>query len=421
MSSQPATSNQQPATSNMKILHTSDWHLGQKFLTNDRKAEHEMALDWLYDTIQTEKVDALIVAGDVFDIGNPPSYARTIYYRFLTKLQGSCCRHIIIIGGNHDSPSMLNAPKELLEILNVHIIGAATGDINDEIIPLKDGKGNLEAVIAGVPFLRDRDIRQSVAGETGLERIAKVQEGIIRHFKEAGEAVKQYAKQPVPIIATGHLFAKGALAGDKQDNIYIGDIENIEGDNFPKVFDYVALGHIHRPQLVGEQNHVRYSGSIIPLSFSEIQDSKLVLLLHFEGKQLETIQEIKIPRFRELVKFKGTLESVQGKLKRFDAKRKGELMPWVDIEIEMEQHIPNLDGEIREFAKDFWMDILKIRTRRPHAALESLATEISLDDLSPEEVFVKKCESGGVMADTDKAALLLTFRELCDWMATEET
>jgi len=414
-----ATGNWQQATEYMKILHTSDWHLGQKFLTNDRKAEHEMALEWLYNTIESEKVDALIVAGDVFDIGNPPSYARTIYYRFLTKLQGSCCRHIVIIGGNHDSPSMLNAPKELLEILNVHIIGAATGDIADEIITLRDGNGELEAIVAAVPFLRDRDIRHSVAGETGLERIVKVQEGIVRHFKEAGAAVKQYAKQPVPIIATGHLFAKGALSGDKQDNIYIGDIENIEGDNFPKIFDYVALGHIHRAQIVGEQNHVRYCGSIIPLSFSEIQDSKIALLLHFDGKQLKEIQELKIPRFRELVKFKGTLESVKGKLERFDKKRKGELMPWVDIEIEMDENIPNLDGEIREFAKDFWMDILKIRTRRPHAALESLATEISLDDLSPEEVFVKKCESAGEMVEAEKAELLLTFRALGDWMASE--
>lgn len=403
----------------MKILHTSDWHLGQKFLTNDRRAEHEMALDWLYETIQNEKVEVLIVAGDVFDIGNPPSYARTLYYRFLTKLQGSCCRHIVIIGGNHDSPSMLNAPKELLEILNVHIVGAATGDINDEIIALKDPEEQLEAVVAAVPFLRDRDIRQSVAGETGLERIAKVQEGIVRHFKEAGEAVKKYVKYGVPIIATGHLFAKGALAGDKQDNIYIGDIENIEGNNFPKVFDYVALGHIHRPQLVGEQHHVRYSGSIIPLSFSEIQDSKLVLLLHFDGKKLKNIQEIKIPRFRELVKFRGDLASVKGKLIRFDKKRKGALMPWVDIEIEMDQTILNLDGEIREFAKDFWMEILKIRTRRPHSALESLATEISLDDLSPEEVFLKKCESAGEMAEIDKKALLLTFKELCDWIEEE--
>ena len=404
----------------MKILHTSDWHLGQKFLTNDRKAEHEMSLEWLQLTIEKEKIDALIVSGDVFDIGNPPSYARTLYYRFLTKLQGSCCRHIVIIGGNHDSPSMLNAPKELLEILNVHIIGAATGDIKDEILPLKDEKGEMEAIIAAVPFLRDRDIRHSVTGETGLERIAKVQEGIIRHFKEAGEAVKTYNEKKVPVIATGHLFAKGALASDKQDNIYIGDIENIEGDNFPKVFDYVALGHIHRAQIVGGQKHVRYSGSIIPLSFSEIQDSKIVLLLNFEGKNLEQIQEVKIPRFRELVKFKGDLDSVKGKLERFDKKRKGVLMPWVDIEIEMEEHIPNLDGEIRDFAKDFWMDILKVRTRRPHSALESLATEISLDDLSPEEVFLKKCESAGEMATPDKAELLTTFRELGDWMAMEE-
>ena len=403
----------------MKILHTSDWHLGQKFLTNDRKAEHEMALDWLHETIILEKVDILIVAGDIFDIGNPPSYARTLYYRFLTKLQGSPCRHIIIIGGNHDSPAMLNAPKELLEILNVHVIGAATGDIEDEIITLLDEKGDLEAVIAAVPFLRDRDIRQSVTGETGLERMAKVQAGIINHFKEAGKAVAPYTKKNVPILATGHLYAKGAVASDKQDNIYIGDIENIEGDQFPSVFDYVALGHIHRPQLVGDQRHVRYCGSIIPLSFSEIQDSKQVLLLHFEGKQLKEVEEKKVPRFRELVSFSGTMESIKGKLQRFDSKRKGKLMPWVDISIEMEENIPNLDGEIREFAKDFWMDILKIRTKRPHAALESLAEEVSLDDLTPEDVFIKKCESGGEMTAEEKEALMLTFKELREWMVTE--
>lgn len=404
----------------MKILHTSDWHLGQKFLTNDRKAEHEKALDWLHQTILKEKVEVLIVAGDIFDIGNPPSYARTLYYRFLTKLQGSCCRHIVIIGGNHDSPSMLNAPKELLHILNVHIVGAATDDIMDEIVELKDEKGKTEAIIAAVPFLRDRDIRQSISGESGLERIAKVQEGIVRHFQKAGTAVQSFAHQKIPIIATGHLYAKGALASDKQDNIYIGDIENIEGDNFPKVFDYVALGHIHRAQLVGEQQHVRYCGSIIPLSFSEIQDSKIVLLLDFAEKKLAQIQEIKIPRFRELVTFKGDLASIKGKLERFDKKRKGELKPWVDISIEMEENIPNLDGEIRAFAKDFWMDILKIRIRRPHTALESMAAEVSLDDLTPEDVFLKKCDSGGDMPKTEKIELLGTFKALQDWMITRE-
>jgi len=379
-----------------------------------------MALEWLHQTIESERIDVLIVAGDIFDIGNPPSYARTLYYRFLTKLQGSCCQHIIIIGGNHDSPSMLNAPKELLHILNVHVVGAATDDIGDEIVELKDEKGRLEAIIAAVPFLRDRDIRQSVSGESGLERIAKVQEGIIRHFQKAGEAVKAISKKKVPIIATGHLYAKGALASDKQDNIYVGNIENIEGDHFPKVFDYVALGHIHRAQLVGEQAHVRYSGSIIPLSFSEIQDSKIILVLDFDGKKLANIQEVKIPRFRELVTFKGDLESIKGKLKRFDEKRKGELMPWVDIIVEMEENIANLDGEIREFAKDFWMDILKIRTPRSHTGLEGMSEEVSLDDLSPEEVFLKKCDSGGEMPKEEKAELLVTFRELGDWMAVRE-
>ncbi|MEM1121211.1 MAG: exonuclease SbcCD subunit D C-terminal domain-containing protein [Bacteroidota bacterium] len=401
----------------MKILHTSDWHLGQKFLTNDRKAEHEMALEWLYRTIEEANVDVLIVAGDVFDIGNPPSYARTLYYRFLTKLQGSCCQHIIIVGGNHDSPAMLNAPKELLHILNVHVVGAATGDLADEIIELKDASGKLKSVIAAVPFLRDRDIRQSVSGESGLERMAKVQEGIVRHFQQIGAAI---GERQVPVIATGHLYAKGALASDKQDNIYIGDIENIEGDHFPKVFDYVALGHIHRAQLVGEQQHVRYCGSIIPLSFSEIQDSKIVLIVEFDGKKLTNIQEVKIPRFRELVTFSGDLASIKGKLERFDPKRKGKLIPWVDINIEMEENIPNLDGEIRAFAKDMWMEILKIRTRRPHSALESMAEEISLDDLSPEEVFLKKCNSGGEMPEAEKTELLSTFRALGEWMMERE-
>jgi len=106
----------------MKILHTSDWHLGQKFLSKDRIDEHQSALDWLRQTIIEQEIDVLLVSGDIFDIGNPPSYARHLYYRFLTSLQGTYCRHVVITGGNHDSPSMLNAPKELLEILNVYVV-----------------------------------------------------------------------------------------------------------------------------------------------------------------------------------------------------------------------------------------------------------------------------------------------------------
>ena len=404
----------------MRILHTSDWHLGQKFLSKDRIEEHQRALDWLRSTIIEEQVEVLLVSGDIFDIGNPPSYARKMYYQFLTSLHGTYCRHVVITGGNHDSPSMLNAPKELLEILNVYVKGAVTKNIQEEILELKDEQGRLELVVAAVPFLRDRDIRLSVAGETGLERTARVRAGIIQHFEEVGIAAAAYIDKRVPLLAMGHLYAKGAKASEKQNNIYIGDIENIEGKQFPTIFDYIALGHLHRAQLVEEQKHIRYSGSIIPLSFGEIQDKKSVYLLAFDKRTLTTVKPIKIPRFRALISIQGNLEKVKARLKKINEDRKGELIPWVEIVVELEEMIPNLDGEIREFAKDFWLTILKIRTKRQHHALEELTESLNLDDLTPVEVFQKKCDSDGTMETTEQEALVHTFKELENWMAERE-
>jgi len=383
----------------MKILHTSDWHLGQKFLSKDRIQEHQMALDWLRKTIIEQEVEILLVAGDVFDIGNPPSYARQMYYKFLTSLQGTHCRHVVIIGGNHDSPSMINAPKELLQILNVHVVGAASEDIEEEIIVLKNNDKKIELVVAAVPFLRDRDLRSSVSGETGLERIAKIREGIVQHFKDAGAVVQKYTSEKVPIFAMGHLYAKGATASEKQNNIYIGDVANIEGKQFPKVFDYVALGHLHRAQLVSKQERIRYSGSIIPLSFGEVLDKKSVYILEYNGNQLKEIETIKIPRFRALITVEGPLEKVKARLEQINQDRKGELIPWIEVMVEIEETIPNLDGELRDFTKDFWVELLKIRTKRQHQSLDKMAANVSLDDLTPLEVFEKKCDSEGDMKE----------------------
>lgn len=404
----------------MKILHTADWHLGQKFLSRDRIEEHQGALDWIRTTIVEQEVEVLLVSGDLFDIGNPPSYARQLYYKFLTSLQGTFCRHVVIIGGNHDSPSMLNAPKELLEILNVHIVGAVTKDLQDEIVVLKDKKGKEELVIAAVPFLRDRDIRFSVAGESGSERVTRVREGIAQHFEEVGALSEAYVKQKIPILAMGHLHAKGASASPDQAKIYIGDIENIEGNQFPEVFDYVALGHLHRAQLVNKQNHIRYSGSIIPLSFGEIQDKKSVYIIDFDKDQLQHIEEVKIPRFRALISINGTIEKVKERLVKVNEDRKGTLIPWVEIQVEMEETIPNLDSDLRDFSKDFWLNILKIRTKRQHHALEELTEMVNLDDLTPLEVFQKKCNSDGTMEENEQSEIVHTFQELQDWMSERE-
>ncbi len=404
----------------MKILHTADWHLGQKFLFYDRELEHQLALDWLLDLITKEKIEVLIIAGDIFDIGNPPNYARRLYYRFLTKLQNTNCRHAIITGGNHDSPAMLNAPKDLLEALNVHVVGAATSDLEDEIVILKNPNNEIEAVIAAVPFLRDRDLRTSFSGESSTERITRIKEGIYQHYAHSAEIATKYKSLDVPIITTGHLYAKGALSSDKQDNIYIGNMENIEAEQFPDLFDYVALGHLHRAQIVGGMKHIRYSGSIIPLSFSEIQDKKSVSLIEFKNRKIGKIEVVPIPLFRELVTVKGSYEAVQKKLDKLAIQfSKTELPAWVEVIIETEKLIPNLDNLLNDYVKDMNLELLKIRTNRQLFSLDNQTEQLSLNDLDPIDVFKKKCESFGSPPD-EMEELLATFNELENWMSEEK-
>jgi len=359
--------------------------------------------------------------GDIFDIGNPPNYARRMYYQFLINLRQTSCRHVVITGGNHDSPSMLNAPKDLLQALNVNVVGEATENIADEIIELRDQEGNIEAVVAAVPFLRDKDIRLSVAGESSLERVDRIKEGLRNHYTLAGQAVEQYQDLNVPIIATGHLYAKGAEAGDRQDNIYLGNRENIEAREFPAVFDYVALGHLHRAQIVGQDYRVQYSGSLIPLSFSEIEDRKVVKVIDFEKRKMRAgVKDIPVKECRKIRKLSGSLEKVQKQLDQLAKEIKpGDLTAWVELLIESDKVIPNLDALLKDYAKDFPIDILKTRSNRDHFSLEEQIVEADLDELSPFEVFTKKCNSGGEEPE-ELEELQMTFKELHSWMLEME-
>lgn len=400
----------------MKILHTSDWHLGQNFMNNDREEEHQLALDWMINLINNQRIDVFILAGDVFDIGNPPNYARRLYYDFLKQLIKTSCRHIIITGGNHDSPSMLNAPAELLKAFDIHVIGAATGNLEDEIIELKDEKGNLEMVIAAVPFLRERDLRYSVAGESSAEQAKKLRKAIVGHYKELANLMKSFQKKKIPLLATGHLYAAGASASAKQDNIYIGNMENIGASEFPALFDYVALGHIHRPQNIGKQTNIRYSGSVIPLSFSEIKDQKSVAILNFAGKQLTETELINVPLYRQLKSIKGDLKKVKESLRKLDGNPAGKLNPWVEVVLESEEITPRIDIEIREFAKEMNLEILRVKIQRTQSAIEAgIEANVELDDLDEVDVFRKKCESFGI-PDEEVQPYVDSFLELKEWM-----
>jgi exonuclease SbcD len=403
----------------MKILHTSDWHLGQKFISKEREEEHQLALDWLVEFIEKQRIELLLVCGDVFDIGSPPNYARALYYRFLKKLWFTGCRHVVIIGGNHDSPPMLNAPKELLQLLDVHVVGNATENIKDEILELKDTQGKLECVVAAVPFLRDQDLRRTTAGESGVERIERIKEGILQHYRQVGEAVEKFRETELPILATGHLYATGAKASDKQENIYLGNLENISAGQFPEVFDYVALGHIHRAQAVGGKRHIRYSGSLIPLSFSETKDDKVVTVLEFEGKALKDIEEVPVPVFRRLKTLEGDLEKVKKGLEKLNDKYKDHLTTWVEVVVDAGTIVPNLNGILQDFVADMNLNLLKIKTKESYFSLDEQVQVSNLEDLDHVEVFRKKCESAG-KAPEELEELVQMFRELETWMLERE-
>lgn len=274
----------------LNILHTSDWHLGRRLYGRMRYDEFEAFLTWLQGAISAQKVDVLIVAGDIFDTMTPSNKAQALYYEFLGKVSKSCCEHIVIVAGNHDSPTFLDAPSNVLKFLNVHVIGTACEDLNDEVLVLDDADGTPHCIIAAVPYLRDRDVRSSSAGESADSKDANVIKGIRAHYDEVASIAKaQQAKlaeanqRHIPIIATGHLFAAGGTTteDDGVRELYVGSLGKISADMFDEVFDYVALGHLHVPQRVGGRESIRYSGSPIAMGFGEAKQQKQVLLVRF--------------------------------------------------------------------------------------------------------------------------------------------
>lgn len=403
----------------MKLLHTADWHLGQRLLEFDRKEEHQFVLDWFIKTIENERVDVLIIAGDIFDTANPPNYALTQYYQFLRDLLKTSCKHIIIIGGNHDSPSLLNAPSDLLRNLDIHIIGGASrsleGDIDyaNEIVPLTNKKtGELEAIVAAVPFLRDRDLRFSISGEKSEERAKGIREAIAQHYREvAAASEKKYDMNAVPFIATGHLYVNGSTLSDSEKDIHLGNLGQVSVEIFPSSFDYVALGHIHKPQIIGKNEHIRYSGSPIPLSFSEYLDKKQVNFVQFENGKCVEVTSHEIPVPRKLLRVKGKLEEVLEKLKNIPDHTA--LKSWVEIVvIEPDSSNALIEDRLREEGKMHeHFDILKIRIEKTYNSNVFNTFSQHLEEITPEEVFLKKCESDE-FSEEKVTALQAAFLEL---------
>lgn len=531
----------------MKILHTSDWHLDAKLEQNSRAPEHALFFQWLRETIVSESVDALIVAGDVFDSGIPGNAACRRYTQFLRELHldvlngRSQCRTVIVTAGNHDSPSFLKASAPILEILGIHVVTQPTEDLREMLIPLKDAKGQTRCIVLAVPFLReiwlrnftdgvfdstldraandaanDAAQRRNASKSAGLEEVESWEDlpifaGLdeqciikfaepaftdemnstdpekvrsdgeqepaerrslaetvltgIRNFyrkltqeavalreelllKETPEWVKSLSsKTPeernravsrkLPLLATGHLFVSQGktLEEDGVRPIYVGTLEQFPVQDFPEELDYVALGHLHVPQLAGGRENVRYSGSPIPMGFSEIGKPKKVVLLetHNSAKTISKhepktegsneafqFRELEIPVFQTLKVLYGDFEEIRSAARALPEE---EPKIWVKAVFTGEKYDLGLREQIDELFQGLphlQLVHFENRTAKRNSGGGTLSLHEDVQDLTETELFDRFLEARHSNLPEDAwERLRETFRELLERFQAE--
>ncbi|XPF95531.1 exonuclease subunit SbcD [Colwellia sp. RE-S-Sl-9] len=382
----------------MKILHTSDWHLGQHFYGKSRAKEHQLFLDWLLEQVQENSIDAVIVAGDIFDTGTPPSYAREMYFDFISQMHNIHCQ-LIIMAGNHDSVAMLGESKTLLKSLSTRVIPAVSDNIDEQVFTINNKQGEAQAVICGIPFIRPRDVIKSSAGQSASQKQQSLQQAISGHYQTLFDQAENLSKGQYPIIATGHLTTVGVTTSESVRDIYIGTLEAFPANAFPDA-DYIALGHIHRAQKVAKTEHIRYCGSPIPLSFDEASQTKRIVMIEFlasgkKDKFERIISEIDIPCFQPLVTLKTNLESLNKDIEPYlslvdssSSDLQDNTKIWLDIEINSAEYLQDLTARIETLIEDFPVEILLIRrSKKARELMPSHQKKITLNELSLDEVF----------------------------------
>jgi exonuclease SbcD len=382
----------------MKLLHTSDWHLGQSFFTKSRKDEHQAFINWLLMQVEQQQVDAVIIAGDIFDTGTPPSYAREMYNQFVVDMQQLNCV-LVVLGGNHDSVSTLNESKQILACLNTFVVASTGISIDEQVFTIPDKLGQPGAILCAVPFIRARDVLQSTAGETGLQKRQALGDAIKQHYQTLYQIALLKQKEQkanglnIPIIATGHLTALGVSQSESVRDIYIGTLDGFAADGFPPA-DYIALGHIHKPQIVAKSEHIRYCGSPIPLSFDELGTQKQVMLVEFSGAQRTSLQPIPIPIFQPMLVIKGDLAKIEKALQQLNADIKVDTAAqpaWLCLEVDTQDYLSDLQQRIQTMTQGLNVEVLQLRrTRNQRRQLLSQMQSETLAELTPEDVFEKR-------------------------------
>jgi exonuclease SbcD len=410
----------------MKILHTADWHIGQLFHEYDRTYEHQQFLDWLVPILKSEQIDVLLISGDVFDLSNPAAVSVTLFYKFLSRAIATCPDlQIVITAGNHDSASRLESPKPLLESSNIHIVGMVQKhldgsiDYDKLIVPLHNQSGEVEAWCIAVPFLRIGDY-PSIADCSN-----PYNEGVAALYSEAYEHAKRKQQPGQAIIAMGHLHTHSAEISelDTTERLIMGGVECIPAAAFHKEIKYVALGHIHKAQRIGGNEHIRYSGSALPMSFSETNYKHQVIVFDLNDNCVVNIESIEIPLSVELLRLPTKhqpLHDVIPILEQLPNTHSNSPPPYLEVRVLLTGPEPALRHRIESATAGKHVRLAKIDVKYP-AAIDSkneFISEQKLNELQPHDVFSRIYESkykAPVPAD-----MLQLFNEVAQQVTKEE-
>jgi len=320
------------------------------------------------------------------------------------------------VAGNHDSPSFLNAPRELLKALNVHVVGSSTESPEEEVLVLRNGQNDPELIVCAVPYLRDKDIRVAEAGESVEDKERKLIDGIRAHYATVAALAEQKREElgaDIPIVGTGHLFAAGGqtVDGDGVRELYVGSLAHVTAGIFPACFNYLALGHLHIPQRVNGLETIRYSGSPLPMGFGEAKQQKSVCQVEFNSTTA-SIKLIYVPVFQKLERIKGDWEEISSRILELSAtadQSRKEI--WLEVIYDGNEVIGDLRERLEAAICGSQLEILRIKNNRvSDRVLGQIHNEETLDDLNVNEVF-KRCLAAHDVPEEQQPALLLTYRE----------
>lgn len=381
----------------MRILHTSDWHLGQTLHTFDRTYEHDRFLDWLLDTLVTGEVDALLVAGDLFDSANPPASCQRRLFEFLAEARRrQPDLNIVLVAGNHDSAGRLEAPSPILDAFGITVIGVparngdASLDMERMVVPLTTSDGTVAAWCMAIPFLRPGDVPRVEGADDNYAA------GIARLYQDALDVALAHRQPGQAIVAMGHCHLVGGRVSELSERrIVIGGAEAMPVDIFGPQIAYAALGHLHLAQAVGQPSR-RYSGSPLPLSFAEIDYPHQVLLIDLDGENVAELRELRVPRFVEMWRIPTEPASVDEVIAALDAlvvpDLPDETWPYLEVRVQLEAPEPDLRARVEAALDGKAVRLARIDTRQASVAGGAAAMPASLDALErlePAEVFAR--------------------------------